>query len=390
MDTGIRRYDDVEGQFASAMARLGPYGQKPHLAVAVSGGADSTALALLTQGWARQAGGGMIALIVDHGLRAESAAEAALTAARLAARGIESRVLKLSGLGTGAKLQERARVARHAALAAAARSAGALFLLLGHHQADQEETVAMRAARGDSGLEGMAGWAARHDVLLLRPLLGVKPARLRAFLKTEHMQWVEDPSNADLKFERVRVRRAGAGLEAADPAPRQSVEQEAAAFLARCTVVRPEGFAVLHADSAPAAALAALLRVIGGAQYAPDRVAVAGLAAALRPATLGGVRIAAAGKLGPGWLFSRELSACAEPVPAVQGALWDNRFRLTEGVEGASFGARGEDARQFRQQSDLPALVLQSLPCLRLHGKILPAPAQFIPPAPLTAHPFYA
>jgi tRNA(Ile)-lysidine synthase len=372
------------------MTRLGPYGPKPHLAVAVSGGADSTALVLLTDGWVRQADGRITALIVDHGLRAASAAEAALTAGRLAARDIECRVLKLSSLEGGAKLQERARLARHATLAQAARAASALFLLLGHHQADQAETVAMRAARGAAGLEGMASWAARHDVLLLRPLLSFAPERLRAFLKAENMPWVEDPSNADQKYERVRVRLAGAKAEAANPVQRQSVERETAAFLARCAVLRPQGFAVLRADFAPPAALAALLRVIGGAQYAPDRAAVAGLAATLRPATLGGVRIAAAGKLGPGWLLAREPAACAPPVSAIKGAFWDNRFRLAEGVEGASFGALGEDARDFRQQSDLPSLVLQTLPCLRLHGKTWAAPVQFVSPAPATSHPFFA
>jgi tRNA(Ile)-lysidine synthase len=390
VDTGIRRCDDIAGQFAAAMARLGPYGPKPHLAVAVSGGADSTALALLVDGWVRKAGGRLTALVVDHGLRTESCAEAALTAARLAPRGIDSRVLKLSGLEGGAKLQERARAARHAALAQAARAAGALFLLLGHHHSDQAETVAMRAARGDSGLEGMAGWAARHDILLLRPLLDIAPERLRAFLKAENMEWVEDPSNADQKYERVRLRLGGAKAQPADSSLRQSVERDAADFLARCVVLRPEGFAVLHADTAPSAALAALLRVIGGANYPPDRAAIAGLAAALRPATLGGVRIAAAGKLGPGWLLAREFCACAPPVAAVPGAVWDNRFRLAEGVKGASFGALGEAARDFRRQSDLPALVLQTLPCLRLHGKTWAAPARFTPPAPVTCHPFVA
>lgn len=80
------------------MARLGPFGAAPRLAVAVSGGADSTALALLTQQWAAGRNASLLALVVDHGLRPDFAAEAALTAARLQARGIPRRLLTLTNL----------------------------------------------------------------------------------------------------------------------------------------------------------------------------------------------------------------------------------------------------------------------------------------------------
>src|ERR1700739_1672005 len=114
------------------MARLGPFCAVPRLSVAVSGGADSTALALLAQGWAAARGGDVLALIVDHGLRPNSAAEAALTASRLQACGIASQVLTISDLH-GPGLQERARVARYEILGRAARAAGRPHLLLRHH-----------------------------------------------------------------------------------------------------------------------------------------------------------------------------------------------------------------------------------------------------------------
>ncbi len=120
-------------EFAALLAPLGPFEPRVQLAVAVSGGADSTALALLADAWARARGGAVLALIVDHGLRAESAAEAALTMARLAARGIAARVLTLRGLERGPALAARARAARYAALEAACRAAGVVHLLLGHH-----------------------------------------------------------------------------------------------------------------------------------------------------------------------------------------------------------------------------------------------------------------
>jgi tRNA(Ile)-lysidine synthase len=375
------------------MAALGPFGPAPKLAVAVSGGADSMALALLAQGWAATHGATIIALIVDHGLRGASAAEAGITRDRLAERGIEARILTLCGLPGGAKLQETARTARYAALAQAARAAGALFLLVGHHQADQAETVAMRAARGTGGLHGMAALVARTDLVLLRPLLTIEPARLREFLQAENMSWIEDPSNSDPRFERVRVRLGGTTAGPDNPAERQRLEMQAAAFLARHAVIRPQGFAVIQADAAPQLALAALLRVIGGADYAPRLDAVAQLAARLRPATLGGVQILQAGKLGPGWLILREPAACAAPIAAVQGAVWDRRFRLTEPGTAGSFGALGADAPKFRHGSNLPAAVLRGLPCIRAaggSGELRLAKAIFTPPGPAAPHPFMA
>ena len=366
--------------FAAALTRLGA---PRRVAVACSGGADSTALALLAQ----EACGEVRAYIVDHGLRADSGAEAALTAQRLVARGMAARILTLS-LPTGPALQERARIARYEALAHAAAADGFLHLLLGHHAADQEETVAMRAARGDGGLEGMAAWSARRQVLLLRPLLGVRPEALRAYLQARGMAWVEDPSNQVEKFERVRIRLAGAGQAPRNAAARIAREEAAAAFLAEHAELRPEGFALLHAAAAPAAALGALLRVVGGALYAPRRDAVAALAAQLRPATLGGVRVLPAGRLGAGWLLVREAAACAPQVPAVAGAVWDGRFRLLETRPDHNFGALGADS----VASPLPSVVRRVMPALRGPGGaiIFPIPAVFSPPAPLTAHPFGA
>ncbi len=388
----------VNAEFVGAMARLGPFAARPRLAVAVSGGADSTALALLSHFWAARRAGEILALIVDHGLRHGSGREAELTRERLRGRGIACRVVTLAGLD-GTRLQETARRARYQALTGAARDAGMPYLLLGHHAADQAETVAMRAKRGDGGLHGMAAWRVRGDVVLLRPLLSIAPAALRQYLLAHGMAWVEDPSNQDRRFERVRIRQAGPPPPLPGAADRRRAQEMAVAdFLARHVSFRPEGFAVIHADRAPPDALAALLRVIGGSEYAPNRAAVAGLAARLRPATLGGVRLLPAGKLGAGWLLVREPAACAAAIPARRDAVWDGRFRLLEDVRGGMLGAVGPDARIFRGMSDLPAAVLAGLPCIRLSRDTgapgamaqspLPANVLFAPPAPVAGLPF--
>lgn len=383
------------------MAVLGPFGAIPRLAVGVSGGADSTALALLADQWARRRGGAILALIVDHGLRQSSAREAASTAERLGRMGIAHEVIRL-GLAPGPALQARARAARHEALAASARAAGMVHLLLGHHAADQEELRAMRALRGPRGAEGMAGFAARSDVILLRPLLGFRPEDLRTRLRMLRIGWIEDPSNADPRFERARVRAAGPQIdpEAAIRAAgrRATADRSAASFLALTVLLRPEGWAVVRSDRLPADALGVLIRVVGGAIYPPARAAIDRLARRLEPATLGGVRILPAGRYGPGWLLVREEAACAVPCEAREGAVWDGRFRVRAvPPQARSIGALGDAGADIRSGRNLPAVVRRTLPAalddeavraVPHLGHGTPSTILFAPPGPAAPAPF--
>jgi len=413
--------------FAALMA---PLAATRRVAVACSGGADSLALTLLAAAW-----GDVLALIVDHGLRESSAAEAAVTQQRLAARGIAARVLTLTGVKPTAAA---ARVARYAALEAACLAEGRLDLLLAHHRRDQAETVLIRRD-GGSGAAGLAAMPAVTETLglrLLRPLLSIPPGRLRATLRSAGLDWVEDPSNADPARLRARLRaglddpagdgaatRALAASAAVDALARRAEEAASAAWLARHATLRPEGFAVLRPEgfavlrpegfavpqpegiavprpgggwpgaAIPAPALASLLRMLSGAAYAPPAEAVAQLAAKPGPATLWGVRIMPAGRLGPGLLCVREAAAMAAPIQAVPGAVWDRRFRLVGGagasidastdapqrvrdgaMAGATLGAVGADAACLRKLTNLPAAVLQTLPALRLHGALVAVP----------------
>jgi len=197
--------------FAPLMAPFAPFESKPVLAVAVSGGRDSLALALLASEWAVARGGHVVGLIVDHGLRAEAAAEAAATRALLARHDIAADILRWKGTKPRHGLQEAARTARYDLLFEACRKHGILHLLVAHHADDQAETVAMRAARG-SGPDGLAGMAAlveQRHARLLRPLLAVPRARLTETLQARGVAWIDDPSNADPRFERARLREEG-------------------------------------------------------------------------------------------------------------------------------------------------------------------------------------
>ena len=379
-----------QDEFAALMAPLGPFEHAPRLAAAVSGGADSLALGVLADGWARGRGGTLLALVVDHTLRPHSAAEAKLTVDRLATLGIPARLIRLVGLDRGPALAERARAARYAALAAACREAGIPHLLLGHHAADQAETVLMRrqSQSGPAGLAAMPAIREQARLRLLRPLLPIPPARLRATLRAAGIGWVEDPSNRDQRALRSRLRAAlndpdGTGPETAAlyqaartaGLTRAMREADIGSILAGRAVIRPEGFAVLSPGAIDRAALAALIQMVAGAAYPPSTEAVAQLAAAPHPATLAGVRLMPAGRLGGGLLLVREAAAMECEVHAVPGAIWDGRFRLAAHAApwaDATIGALGADAARLRRFSPLPAAVLQTLPAV-LRGNCLAA-----------------
>jgi tRNA(Ile)-lysidine synthase len=382
------------------MGRLGP---GPRLAAGVSGGAHSLALALLAQRWARERGGDLLALVVDHGLRAESAEEARQVAERLKGQGIRARILAL-GLAPGPGLQERARAARLAALAEAAARDGRPWLLLGHHRGDQAETLLFRALRG-SGPDGLAAMAEARDagaVMVLRPLLGTAPADLEAIVTAAGLAPVRDPSNRDRRFARIRLRDAlddpgGAGpgiaalAAAADAfaARRARTQAAMAERLAIAAEIRPEGFAwidpaALGRDAAAAAALAWLAARIGGAAWRPAPARAAVLLAG-GEGTLAGawLRPAAGGR----WLLARDPGAIGPPVEAVYGALWDRRFRLAgPGRAGFSLGALGAD--RVAGDASLPASVRRALPAIRdPNGALAAVPALFYP-APEACAPF--
>ncbi len=363
------------------------------------------ALAWLASRWARDRGGDVVAFIVDHGLRAASSAEADLTMRRLTGQGIASEILILSGLAGGAGLSARARRARYAALTAACRARGILHLLVGHHAGDQAETIAMRmlAGSGADGLAGMAELTDGNDVRRLRPLLTVAPADLRALLRARGWGWVEDPSNRDPRWQRARLRAARRDTDGRGPASRallaaaarrRAAREDSACMVAEILALRaaihPEGYAVLLPGPIVPAALRALLRLIGGGEYPLSGLDA--LAAAPRPATIGGVRLLPAGRCGPpgALLVVREAAACGPDIVAAPGAIWDRRFRLVGTLSADSrIGALAAEAALFRKKTALPAAVLHGLPAIRRDGAGVVVPALedgnamlFDPPAP--------
>ena len=176
------------------------------------------ALMHLTAGWAATLGPDAPSVhvaTVDHGLRPEAAVEAALVATAAATLGLPHATLVWAGEKPRTRIQERARVARYALLAAHARAIGATKILAAHHADDQAETVLMRLTRG-SGIGGLAGMRRETplapDVTLVRPLLDVPKDALVALCAAEGLATVDDPSNRDPAYARARLRGQHADL----------------------------------------------------------------------------------------------------------------------------------------------------------------------------------
>jgi tRNA(Ile)-lysidine synthase len=397
-------------EFATRLEYLGPFEHAPRLAVAVSGGADSMALALLTDSWARHRGGAIAALTVDHQLRPESVAEARQAGAWLAARGVAHHTLVWDGPHPAGDIQAAARAARYRLLEDWCTEHGYLHLLTAHHREDQAETFWLRLARG-SGLDGLAGIAAvseRAQCRVLRPLLDVPPERLRAWLRHEGQPWIEDPSNRNVEFARVRVRAArallaGEGLSAERVGEtlrhlgraRRALEAATAALLARGVTVHPAGFAWLDPDPMRRAeaelglrALAAMLTTIGGADYPPRLERIERLYDALRGDDLGSGRTLGGCQLVPiggGILICREPADVEAPVALSPGKslVWDGRFCVKAAMAcpgGTTVGALGQERRALPEGAldrlqRVPGAARASLPVLRDPSGLVEVPA---------------
>jgi len=179
---------------------------------ACSGGPDSIALLHVLARLRDRLGHRLVAHGVDHGLRAEAAAELELTAKLAASLDVPFSTTSLA-LSSGGNLQARAREARLEALGQAAQRAGAKVIAMGHTADDRAETLLLRLLRG-AGPRGLAVLppsaplpTGPADIHLIRPILEARRADVLAHLNRHHLAFAEDPSNRDPRFTRVRVRR---------------------------------------------------------------------------------------------------------------------------------------------------------------------------------------
>jgi tRNA(Ile)-lysidine synthase len=182
----------------------------PAIVLAVSGGPDSIALMWLAARWRRALANGprLIAVTVDHGLRAEAAREAREVKRLARSLDLPHRTVRWTGTKPKTGVPAAARIARYRLLAQAARASGATHVLTAHTRDDQAETLLMRMLRGSGigGLAAMTRITERDGVLLARPFLNVSKSQLIATLKKAKIDFADDPTNRDLNFTRPRIR----------------------------------------------------------------------------------------------------------------------------------------------------------------------------------------
>lgn len=304
---------DLASRFTTDLAAL--WRGEGRLGLAVSGGPDSLALLLLAHA---ALPGRVAAATVDHGLRAESAAEAAFVGqicSELEVPHVALRVAVEPG-----NVQAQARAARYAALAGWMESEGLEALATAHHADDQAETLLARLNRG-SGVAGLAGVRARALVPgtglpLIRPLLGWRRSDLADVVERAGIAAVQDPSNTDDRFDRARIRKALAETDWLDvPALALSAANLADADAAlewaaqrewdEAVVKAPMG--LTYRPKAPrAVALRVLARIVTELDgEAPRGSAVARLFESLlarQPASIGGL---VARVMPEGWSFTK-------------------------------------------------------------------------------------
>ena len=324
------------------------------LAVAVSGGADSMALTLLAAQWARRRQIPLFALTVDHGLRRGSAAEAKKVGVALKQIGIRHKVLKWQGDKPANNIQSIARAARYDLMLAWCKKNKVTDLLLGHHQDDQAETVLLRLVRGSGvdGLAAMPGLREDRGLRLLRPLLTLPSARLRATCRARKLDWIEDPSNQNTDFDRIKVRNlmaelAPVGLSAARLAQtathmaraREALEAQTQELAQNLLTLNVLGYAELDRTGFNAASeetglrlLTRCLLTVGGGIYAPRFERLMRLYENLKGVsdtprqTLAGCQIMVTDGTIRIYRENRNLPVLA--IKPGQDILWDRRFHI--------------------------------------------------------------
>ncbi|NHB76116.1 tRNA lysidine(34) synthetase TilS [Rhodobacter sp. M37P] len=353
--------------------------------VALSGGGDSTALLHLCLA----AGLKVEAVTVDHALRPESAAEAAAVGAGCRTLGVPHEVLLWEHGPIRGNLMDQARRARMGLVADWARARGIGVVALGHTRDDQAETVLMGLSRG-AGIDGLSGMRRAWDqggIRFRRPLLAAGREELRDWLRQRRIGWIDDPTNDNARFTRVRARKALAalaplgitGARLAEVAGHLAQVQEALraqVAAAGARVVRQAAGALqvlpgIHEEPAEVRRqlVAQALRWLTGADYAPRAGELERLIAAMvepRQATLAGCRFKDT------WLM-REPRAVGGPVPV--GQVWDGRWRVT----GPAGEVRALGAAGLRQVPDwratgLPREVLLVTPAIWRGAVLVSAP----------------
>lgn len=333
------------------------------ISVAVSGGGDSMALAYLLKHWCDNNNKSLVALSVDHGLRSASGKEAEQVGCWMAELDVEHHTLLWQGDKPTSNIQDEARAARYKLLGNWCVENQVRDLFVAHHQDDQAETFLMRLFRG-SGIDGLSAMDVRaplpfggnDGVTLHRPLLDIPKSRLIKYLKSIDKTWIEDPSNAQDKYTRIKVRELIAsasidGLNTERMAATASRMKRVKSLLDELTVEAesrflsfdPLGYAVLdrqfchevHEEIA-LRLLSKCLKKVGGQQYGSRLSKLENLFDNLNAQDFPGQTLSGAMLFGNDEdkiVICREASVISDKIYITKPKqyMWDNRFVVDVG-----------------------------------------------------------
>lgn len=402
--------NSLQESFAKSVAELTINGD---IAIAVSGGADSMALTLLANEWAKKNNCKITALTVNHAIRKESKSEAEQVSKWLQQKNIEHHILKWQGGNKTSNIQSNARDARYRLMTDFCKSNNIPNLLVAHNKEDQAENVLLRLMRG-SGVDGLCGMKNKTNIGkidIYRPLLNTAKAELRKFIKQQKQQWIEDPSNKDDKYARSRVRKfiesnddsrllINRLIDTAENITRSKsyIDEKIADDFAYVSQIMPEGYAILDADAlcnlhieAQYKILSKLIKNIGGSYYKPRFEKIITLHKNIlngTDATLGGCNVFKSKKKNDsGKIYiTREVSSipCPLDVKSNSEIIWDERFCCNIGnlgIDNLRVGALGKEGfaqickeNPSLKKIKLPKQVIYSIPALKTLEKTLSAP----------------
>ncbi len=383
-------FEQITGFFLPAPPKV--------LGVAVSGGSDSLGLLAVLAQWAKEDGPLVHAVTVDHGLREEAAQEAQEVGRICSDLGVSHDILTWRGWEGAGNLQDAARRARYDLLAEWATAKGIAQVAMAHTANDQAETFIMRLAR-ESGLDGLSAMSSRKrhgGTIFCRPALSLSREALRDILRNRGIAWIEDPSNENRDFERIKARDSlklleplgvtvGGLTRIAEHLAEARRTLNWYAFLAARGIIRAEAgdlviglreFRILQEEIQRRILLQAL-KWVSGAEYGPRGKALELLIESLR----GGNDMTLHGCLatisGNEIRIAREYNAVAQSRSDTSG-VWDGRWKLDgpwpEGLHVAALGPDGVAQCPNWRETGLPLRTLAASPAVWRGAELVAAP----------------
>ena len=390
------------------------YFNKESIALAVSGGPDSTALMFIFSKSKKIKKDNVTILVVDHGLRKNSSDEANLVKRNAIKIGFKCKILKWAGAKPSSGIQEAARKARYNLMLSWCEKNNIKKLFLAHHLDDQVETFLMRLSKG-SGVDGLTSMSKNtiiSNLNLIRPFLEISKNRLIEIANSSRLEWVTDPSNLNLSYQRSRMRKLMPSLskegidshhinlvikrmDSVKQALKDIVDIDISKFVKNMNDISYSLSYEAINKLSPEILLRILERIImvaSGSVYPAKRTKVEGILSwlssdnSIRAKTLGGVVIR---KRKDYVIFYRELKGCqtSEIVyPLTSRYLtWDNRFYIklnkSKKVEVRCLGDEGvsimKSKKILKKQglSNIPLSAWKSAPSLWSKKRLISVPS---------------